>query len=248
MKLLLVSTLCIAAVSLAPAQAQAVDDADVVISPKHPPVEIELKYPPPLDEAVRVNINEIEGAWMPMWMARQMQSDVEQFQIMRPAIEKQETLLKLRVERLDIKNERIIQTKEALQLSMDAEERTKGIVEAAVRAQRQAEEDLEVWYRQPAFLISVGAVSIILVEVGAFLIFKSLEASERWTESSIRSQSALDAYSVLPLGTTSLCAGLRREASAAGRRGTHRAVEDLVRQEVELQHDPRLRDDLPSRV
>lgn len=117
---------------------------------------------------------EVEGApgvWFPMDMAREMQADVEKLRKLKPVFDSQKLQLEVRKERLDIKDARILQLREALELSMQAEERTKGVVEAAVRGQRRAEEVLDAWYRSPAFLMSMGAGAVILVEVGAILIF-----------------------------------------------------------------------------
>jgi len=126
--------------------------------------------------AFELKVQGVDGVWFPAGMAKEIQADVEELRRLRPVLADQERLLGHRLERLEVKDARILQVKEALDLSMQAEERTKSVVEAAVRGQRQAEEDLDAWHRSPALWVGVGVVATVLLEVAALALFNALDS------------------------------------------------------------------------
>lgn len=109
-----------------------------------------------LDRAFQLYVNEAKGMWFPMDMAIQMQVEVEKYRATLDVVAKQKNLLETRKQRLGIKDARIFQLKEALQLSIQSEERSQGVVLTAVRGQREAEEAMDAWYRAPTFWLFVG--------------------------------------------------------------------------------------------
>jgi hypothetical protein len=124
--------------------------------------------------AVSLTYKTQEGIWFPAEMAKSIQKDIEELNHLRQVIKLTDAQLKLREERFEIKDARIAQLNEALQLSIQAESRSKGVVEAAVRGRRQAEEDLDSFWRSPGLFISIGVVSVVLVEVAAVAILNSI--------------------------------------------------------------------------
>jgi hypothetical protein len=109
-----------------------------------------------LDRAFQLYVNEAKGVWFPADMAREMQVQVEEYRETLTVVESQKNLLNIRKERLGIKDARIFQLREALDLSIKSEERSQGVVTAAVRGQRQAEEAMGAWYRAPTLWLFIG--------------------------------------------------------------------------------------------
>jgi hypothetical protein len=122
-------------------------------------------------KAFEFEVEGVAGVWMPSAMAKLALASAEELAVQKVVIAEQSALIAIKDERLGIKDQRILQVKEALQLSIQAEERTKAVVEAAVRGQREAEEALDAWYRSPGFLLSLGGLGVIVIEVGAILLF-----------------------------------------------------------------------------
>jgi hypothetical protein len=69
-------------------------------------------------------------------------------------------------QRLTIRDEQVGLLREALSLSIDAEERALGALEAAERRRREAEERLDAWWRSPYLWVGVG----IVVGVGTVVL------------------------------------------------------------------------------
>jgi len=143
LKWLIVSTsFFLASLICSPAQAK---DLKVKLGP-------ELK----LDRAFQLYVNEVKGIWFPMDMATEMQVQVEKYRKTLVVVESQTRLLNIRKERLEVKDDRIFQLREALNLSIQAEERSKGVVLTAVKGQREAEEAKDAWYRAPTLWLFIG--------------------------------------------------------------------------------------------
>jgi hypothetical protein len=68
-------------------------------------------------------------------------------------------------QRLKLTDERLKLEMRRAALAIEAEEVASGALEAAIRARRQAEEKRDAWYRTPGFLVSMGALGIVVVEV-----------------------------------------------------------------------------------
>lgn len=127
-------------------------------------------------EAFELKVQGAKGTWFPSAMTRQMLAKIEQLKELNITIDGQDALLVTKDERLAIKDQRITQVKEALALSIKAEARMEAVVLAAVRGQREAEEELDSWYRSPGFLLSMGALGVVIIEVGAIVVYKALES------------------------------------------------------------------------
>lgn len=107
-----------------------------------------------------------DGFWFPRDMALEILADVKTNKLLKLEVEE----LKLQ---LDTRLERIEQWKEALHQSEVVEERFRAAMELAFTERDEAEAKLEVWYRHPAFLITVGAVGTILLEIAAVKVLQA---------------------------------------------------------------------------
>lgn len=59
-------------------------------------------------------------------------------------------------------------------LAVQEAETAREALTAAVRARRRAEEDLDVWYRHPLFLMAAGAAVVVALEIVAIVIFNEV--------------------------------------------------------------------------
>lgn len=114
-------------------------------------LKVQLEGVPRLDLALEMELNSVAGVWFPMAMARDMQADIEELKELRP-------MVKLQQRQLDVRSERIKLLKEALELTQEAATTSKSVVESAVRAQREAEEDEDSLFAgQPGLWALAGA-------------------------------------------------------------------------------------------
>lgn len=127
-------------------------------------------------QAFELEVQGAKGTWFPSDMTRKMLAKIEQLKALDVTIAEQDALITTRDEQLVVKDQRIVQVKEALQLSIQAEARMAAVVLAAVRGQRQAEDDLDAWYRSPGLWAGIGVLGVVILEVGVLVLYKSLEA------------------------------------------------------------------------
>jgi len=111
--------------------------------------------------AITLDYDGALGIWMPLEMAKKAQADVEELQIARQEI-------RLIDERLQLKDERIALLLHASADSKKIAETVTGVLDKAVAAQREAEEDEDgLFSGQPIIWllggIIVGAVGMALI-------------------------------------------------------------------------------------
>jgi hypothetical protein len=111
--------------------------------------------------------NGVNGMWFPMPLARCLLERI--------------TVLPLYAERVRLYGERLVLSdrltaivREQTVLAVREADLARGALEAAVRRAREAEEDRDRWYRSPTFLVCLGVVSTVLLEVAAVLILKEV--------------------------------------------------------------------------
>lgn len=103
------------------------------------------------------------GQWFHREVARCLLADVEELRLLRQRVG-------LMDERLRIRDEQLAAMREAVDLSIQAEQRSSGALEAAVRRAREAEEDRDAWHRSPLLWGAVGLASgFALVALGAYV-------------------------------------------------------------------------------
>ncbi len=115
------------------------------------------------------------GFWFPGEKARLVLQDVEELRVLRESHGLLERQLQLRSERMGIKDAQLGATTAALDLSMQAEERTMEVVENSERRARVAEEKLDSFWRQPETWLVIGGVLVISIEIVVILSYKALE-------------------------------------------------------------------------
>lgn len=108
-----------------------------------------------------------EGHWMPSETARCLLGRLE----LLPELLVYVGLLEQRQALTDAR-ERLL--RQETELAEAEAQMATGALEAAVRARRHAEEDLDAWYRSPALWAAVGALGVALVEVVAVYAFTRL--------------------------------------------------------------------------
>lgn len=79
--------------------------------------------------------------------------------------------LHLLEERLKLSDDRDLLRLEQTQLAAQEADAALNALQNAVRRARIAEEKNKVWYRHPAFLISTGAIGIVIIEVVAIILY-----------------------------------------------------------------------------
>lgn len=120
-----------------------------------------------VEEAKDLVLDGKEGVWLPKSMADRVLSEVETVPLLEKKISDLEALLSIRSERIE-------NLKVGISWAEKAEEGAyKALFESDRRAEN-AEKKLNSWYRHPAFLISLGCVLTIGVEIGSISILKSL--------------------------------------------------------------------------
>jgi len=107
------------------------------------------------------------GVWFRLDVARCLLGDVTELRLVRERVG-------LLDARLEIREEQITLTREALDLGRRAEERATGALEAAVRGRREAEEERDAWWRSPILWFAVGAVVTVALEVVAVYALAAL--------------------------------------------------------------------------
>lgn len=119
------------------------------------------------EESKPFTLNGREGIWIPKDMANAIFSDINLVPKLERKVNDMDSLLTLRMERIE-------NLKLNLSLAEKAEESAfKSLSEANLRAEK-AESKLKVWYRNPLFLISVGIILTVGLEVGSIAVIKSL--------------------------------------------------------------------------
>lgn len=77
-------------------------------------------------------------------------------------------------QRLELGKERLALEVRRADLAVEGEKEAVGALEAAERGRRQAEEARNRWYRKPGFLVAMGAVGIVIIEVVAVYVLKQV--------------------------------------------------------------------------
>jgi hypothetical protein len=119
-------------------------------------------------QAVELENNGIQGTWLPDDMAKKVLADVVELKIQKDINKEQDTLLRLR-------DERILALKEALEASESSEKRTMDAMDAAMKAKEDAENKLHVWYRHPVFWAVMGCVLTVGLEVGSVKLVQAID-------------------------------------------------------------------------
>lgn len=117
-------------------------------------------------QAVALEHDGKAGVWLPEDMARGVLADSKELDATKKLVED------LKAQKV-LKDERILVVKEALAASEEAEKRAIMNLDTALQAKQAAEEKLNKWYRKPVFLITVGIVLTIGLEVGAVKVIQA---------------------------------------------------------------------------
>jgi len=97
-----------------------------------------------------------QGLWFHLSVARCLLGRVE-------ALSASQRQLSLLEDRLTLSDERDALRLRQVALAAEEAEAASGALEEAVRGRRQAEEDLNAWYRHPALWFTVGAVVVVVL-------------------------------------------------------------------------------------
>lgn len=100
-------------------------------------------------------------------MAAEILADVKTNKLLRLKVGELELKLDTRLERIDA-------LKEAVKHSKIAEDRERQLKELAFTERDEAVSKLSVWYRHPIFLISVGIVATVLVQIGSIKLYQTV--------------------------------------------------------------------------
>lgn len=104
-----------------------------------------------------------EGVWLPLEMSAQILADVKASDLLRLEVGELKLQLSTRLERVEV-------LKEAVRQSEIAETRERQLRTFAIAERDKARKDLKRWYRHPLFLILVGVVGTVVLEVAAVKI------------------------------------------------------------------------------
>ena len=159
--LLLIAVFVAAECSAASASAQ---------EPELPPPEVVERPCVPEVEATRRALLEhagVRGIWFRQEVAECMVRRLE----LLPAYARHVHLLE---ERLALADQRDALRAREVALAVREADAARGVLEAAERRAREAEEEAGAWYRHPAFWTGVGAVVVIALEAVAIWAFNQL--------------------------------------------------------------------------
>lgn len=110
----------------------------------------------------------VHGVWFHLEVARCLAGDVKELAKLRA-----DTIPKLEL-RIKETDEAMALIREQLKLSVAEGQAASKAIEAAVRGRREAEEDMNAWYRSATFLIGMGVLATVVVEVALVLVFRGL--------------------------------------------------------------------------
>ena len=125
-----------------------------------------LEGPPHPNEAVRLDVDGAEGVWLPLAMAKRIQADAESVPLLRSKVDKLET-------KLEIRGERIENCKEALALSQDSELKLREAQDIQTEISSELEDRLDSPARNPFLWLGVGAGATLVVEVLVIILINS---------------------------------------------------------------------------
>ena len=109
------------------------------------------------EEAIVLDVDGVEGIWMPTAMSQRVRLDAALVPHLRLKIEKLET-------KLDIRQERLESAKESFATAEKAKNQAILATKEAMNHSTSLEKELDAWYRKPGFLIGVGVVGLLIVE------------------------------------------------------------------------------------
>jgi hypothetical protein len=135
-----------------------------------PPETLEAQCAPEVTSGRRQTL-EVEGQtglWFHIDVARCMANRLA----LLPRYARHVRLLE---ERLEVAEERDALRAREVALAVQEADAARGALEAAIRRAREAEEERDAWYRHPVFLVAVGVVLTVVVQVGAVLILREVE-------------------------------------------------------------------------
>lgn len=118
-------------------------------------------------EPARLSNGTTVGMWFPMPTARLVLCEVQELRLRR-----QEAALYGR--EVEIRDQMELLLREQVGLAVLAEDRLKAVVSASERRARDAERDRDAWFRAPWFLVTVGIVLTIGLEVAAVAVLAQL--------------------------------------------------------------------------
>jgi hypothetical protein len=75
--------------------------------------------------------------------------------------------------RLTLQEERSALQERQVALAEEGEQEAVGALEAAVRGRREAEEEMDAWYRHPALWAALGGAAVIILEVVAVWVLNA---------------------------------------------------------------------------
>lgn len=140
--------------SSSPGSAQDLPSLEEISSPCAPDVPKALRGGL---TTVEVGDRSIRARWFHMDVARCMLGRLSSL----PLYAQRVSLLS---ERLTLGTERLALEARRADLAVEGEEQAVQALEAAERGRRAAEEARSAWYRKPAFLVTMGAVAVIVLE------------------------------------------------------------------------------------
>lgn len=109
----------------------------------------------------------VDGFWFEGHVARCMLSRLT-------LLDRLSSRVRLLEERYTLSSDRDARQRRLVALADEAASRATEAHSVVTRRWREAEEALNVWYRHPLFLVTVGAVAIIALEIAAFLIYQEV--------------------------------------------------------------------------
>jgi len=122
---------------------------------------------PTIEESKPLVVNGVDGVWVPKWMANDIFSDIKLVPKLEKKIEDMDSLLLLRSERIE-------NLKIGISWAEKAEMSAYSALAASDTRAQKAESKLKVWYRHPLFLISIGVVLTVGLEVGSVAVLRSI--------------------------------------------------------------------------
>ena len=111
--------------------------------------------------------NGVPGFWFERTFALEMLESLREFEILQYEIRVMEHQLSLRTDQLE-------RLRESLSLERETSDRLTTELETAQQRAIEAEQRRDKWYRKPAFLISMGVIITLVLEIGAVFLFAYL--------------------------------------------------------------------------
>lgn len=119
------------------------------------------------EKAVSLDLDGAPGVWTPLKISQQIKSDLEELKIRKAQIHTLKLTLNIRSERLKVYQDKVeLEERIAQQAILQAKKSDNQV--------KQIKKKYNTWYRHPLFLVGVGVLSTIAIQVVAI---KTLEAS-----------------------------------------------------------------------